>query len=315
MRVLVLGGSVFVGRHVVEAALARGHAVTVFNRGTRATKYAGDVEHLRGDRDSDLSALQGRNFDAVLDCCGYTPQQLAQSGQALQDRAAYYLFISTISVYRRFAPGVVWNEDAPLIDSGEGYGGLKAKGEAALMDRFAGPSAILRPGLIIGPYDPTGRFTYWPLRLAQGGTVLAPGRPERPVQCIDARDLAAWCIALAERQTTGIFNAIGPQGSMAEMLAHGNAELRWMPDADLLAAEIAPWSAMPLWIPENDADFGGMLLGDNRRSQAAGLTTRPWADSFRDTLAWARQAGDSARGTAGISREQEQALLRSLDQA
>ena len=317
MKLLIIGGSVFVGRHMVEAALAQGHQVTVFNRGTHAADLPIGVEHVRGDRDVDMSALLGRRFDSVIDCCAYTPEQITRAAAVLQHQVDHYVLISTISVYKSFPSGKPYDETAPVGD-GDDYGGRKARAEAALAVAFPGRAVCVRPGLIAGPYDPTGRLTYWPVRVAKGGTVLAPGRPERPVQWIDARDLAAWCVALAERKTTGVFNALGTTDTMEKFLdacrmaCNPQTEFRWMPDAQLLAADVAPWTGMPLWLPESDENFAGMLLASSERAQAAGLIARPWQDTLRDTLNWAREAGDMALGSAGISMAQESKLLGTL---
>ena len=181
MRLLVLGGSVFLGRHVLEAALQGGHQLTVFNRGSRALETSGPVEHVRGDRMTDLHLLAGRQFDSVIDCCGYTPEHLQLAASALASCTPHYVFVSTISVLKQFPPGVAYDEHAPRTEATTGYGGLKARAEAAIEAGFAGRVAHVRPGLIVGPHDPTGRFAYWPMRLREGGVVLAPGRPQRPV--------------------------------------------------------------------------------------------------------------------------------------
>lgn len=314
-KLLVLGGTVFLGRHVVEAALAAGCAVSLLNRGNRPVQFAQPVEHLRGDRDGDLSALQGRQFDAVVDCSGYTPAQLQHSAQALRDRVAHYVFVSTVSVYARFAPGRYFDEAAPLTPAAEGYGGAKARAEEAIAAAMPGRVSILRPGLIAGPYDPTGRFTYWPLRMARGGRVLAPGRPNRPVQFIDARDLAQWCVQLALRRSPGILHGVGPSASMADLLlaceqASGTAaEWVWCDDAALVRAQVAPWSGLPLWIPESDPDFGGMLLASGQRAMDAGLYTRPWLETARDTLAWARATGAPAQSSSALTPAAEAQVL------
>lgn len=303
MRILVLGGTVFLGRHVAAAALARGHEVTLFNRGKQNPHLFPDVEKLRGDRDGDLSALRGRPFEAVVDTSGYRPEQMRAMTEALGGAVEHYTFVSSMSVYRDFAPRRSSDEHAPLAEGNEGYGPLKARSEEALEAGLPGRVAHVRPGLIVGPHDPTDRFTYWPRRIARGGDVLAPGRPERPVQLIDARDLAEWCVRLAEERRTGTFNAIGPASTltMRELLetcrnvASSTARFAWVPDEDLVAADVKPWTELPLWIPENDPAFGGLLLADNRRALAAGLGFRPLADTVRATLEWDR--GESGAPT------------------
>jgi 2'-hydroxyisoflavone reductase len=314
-KLLVLGGTVFLGRHVVEAAQAAGCEVTLLNRGTRTLQFAQPVEQLRGDRDGDLSALEGRHFDAVVDCSGYTPGQLQRSADALRDQVAHYVFVSTISVYAQFAPGRAYDETAPVTAAVEGYGGCKARAEEVIEAAMPGRVAILRPGLIVGPYDTTGRFTYWPTRLARGGRVLAPGRPDRPVQFIDVRDLAHWCVQMALQSAPATIHGIGPSASMADLLqacqqaAGSAAELVWCEDAELLQAKVALWTGLPLWLPEADADFGGMLLGSGQRAVDAGLRTRPWVETARDTLAWAHATGAAAQSTAALTPGAEAEIL------
>jgi 2'-hydroxyisoflavone reductase len=319
VKLLVLGGTVFVGRHVVDAALAHGHEVTLFNRGRQNAHLFPALEKLRGDRDGDLSALRGRRFDAVIDLSGYTAAQVDATARALDP--PYYLFVSTITVHRAYPPGRAYDEDAPLFDGAEGYGPLKARAEEALEAALPGRAARIRPGLVVGPHDPTDRFTYWPRRVARGGDVLAPGRPERPVQFIDARDLAAWCVRLCEAPRTGAFIAAGPATTltMGQLLGEcravtrSDARFRWMPDDALVAAGVQRWTELPLWIPESEPRVGGMLLADNRRAIAAGLTFRPPADTIRDTLEWDRTEGaQPAERTARVTpmtAEREAELL------
>lgn len=291
-----MGGTLFVGRHYVGTALARGHEVTLFNRGRHGPELFPRAEKLRGDRDGDLSALQGREFDAVFDPSAYKPAQIEAVLTALGSRVGQYTFISSVSAYGTFPPGRAYDEDTPLAAGDEGYGPLKARCEEALEAALPGRAVSVRPGLIVGPHDPTDRFTYWPRRIAQGGDVAAPGRPERPVQFIDARDLAEWCVRLAEERRAGRFNAAGPAAglTMGEFLDScraelgSNARLRWVPDEKLLAAGVKPWTELPLWVPEADPEHGGIMLCDNRRAIAAGLTFRPAADTIRATVDWDR---------------------------
>ncbi len=315
MKLLVLGGTVFLGRHIVQAALAQGVDVTLLNRGQHGADLFPSVPRLIGDRDADMSALRGQRFDAVIDCCGYTPEQIARTVESLDAEASLYTFISSISVHVSFAPGVAYDESAPVATGHEGYGPQKARAEEAIQAALPGRVACLRPGLIVGAFDPTGRFTYWPQRVARGGDVLAPGRPERPVQIIDARDLAAWCLQLARTRTTGVFNAIGPTLPFAELLhtcrevAGSDANFIWMSDAEVLAKNVAPWTELPLWIPENDPESGGMLLADNRRAVAAGLKLRPLRETVADTLRWASANADFA-SAATLSPQREQQCLQ-----
>jgi 2'-hydroxyisoflavone reductase len=318
-RLLVLGGTAFLGRHVVEAALRRGHAVTVFNRGRRSVSWPGPVEALVGDRNADVSSLRGRRFDAVIDCSGYTPEQARRATEALGAQPPHWIYISSISVCAGFAPHVQYDESAAVTTDADGYGGHKARSEEVLAAITGGRLAIVRPGLIVGPFDPTGRFAHWPARVDRGGDLLLPGRPERPVQVIDARDLADWCLLLAQRQMTGTFHAIGPMGPMASLVdacvqasreAGGlPARLHWWPDAAVQAAGLEAWTELPLWVPEDDPDAGGIFLGRNDRAVAAGLVTRPWIDTVRDTLAWLHREPNAKAFGAGLSAEREAALL------
>ncbi len=320
MKILVLGGTVFLGRHVVESALARGHSVTLFNRGRQNPNLFPKVEKLRGDRDGDLSALSGRRFDAVIDTSTYTPGQACTMTKILDRRIEHYTFISSISAYAGFPAGRSYDETAPLAEGNDGYGPLKARSEEALEAAFPGRVTHLRPGLIVGPHDPTDRFTYWPRRIAQGGEVLAPGRPERPIQFIDARDLADWCVRLSEGQRTGYFNAVGPKSllTMQQFLeacrsAVGcSARFNWVSDEELIAAGAEAWTELPLWIPENDEESGGLFLADNQKAIATGLTYRPILDTIKETLEWDVQEGappDSPIRVTPISRKREASIL------
>ena len=316
MKILVLGGTVFLGRHIAQAALDQGHVLALFNRGRHHPELFRDVERLVGDRDGDISALQGRRFDAVIDCSGYTPQQLERTARALGGDVPHYTFVSTVSVYAAFPPGVAYDEHAAVASGDQGYGPLKAAAEVVIEAALPSRVAVVRPGLIVGPHDPTGRFTYWPQRMARAGEVLAPGRPQRPVQFIDVRDLALWCLHLAQHRVPGVFNAIGPSPTMAELLEACRATTRsdarcvWLGD-DVLATEaIEPWTELPLWIPERDAAFGGMLLADNRRAVAAGLVSRPMHETVQDTWAWARVAtADATIVSPGLSQQREALCL------
>ena len=272
MRVLVLGGTKFLGRAVVEEALARGHDVTLFNRGETNPELFPEVEKLRGDRRSDLSALAGRDWDAVVDPSGYLPQVVRASAELLADRVGHYTFVSSISVYGDYSEPPR-EDETPLIRlddtsdeslDGDRYGGFKALCEQVVADVFAGRSARIRAGLIVGPNDPTGRFTYWPSRVARGGEVLAPGPPERRVQFVDVRDLAGWMLSLAERRVAGTFNATHPGRFWGELLetsrevAGSDASFTWVPDAFLAEHGVGEWMELQIgrascrervWIP------------------------------------------------------------------
>jgi nucleoside-diphosphate-sugar epimerase len=323
MRLLIIGGTVFLGRHIVEAALARGHELTLFNRGQHNPELFPEVEKLRGDRDGNLVALEGRTWDAVIDTSGYVPRVVRQSAELLADRTGHYTFISTISVYPEDAPpGTA--ENGPLVSmedesveeiTEETYGPLKVLCERVVQETLPDRALIIRPGLIVGPNDPTDRFTYWPVRVARDGTVLAPGRPEREIQFIDVRDLAEWTVRLVESRTTGVFNANGPDYplSMQDLLnacreaSGSDAELVWVSERFLEENGGGPWIEMPLWVPEEE--LPGFFKFDVSKAISAGLTFRPAVETCRDTLAWAQTRPTDHQWRAGMDPEKEQDLL------
>lgn len=327
MKMLILGGTRFLGRHLVEAALARQHEVTLFNRGQSNPGLFPGVREVYGDRDGDLAtlaeALATDGWDAVIDTCGYVPRVVRAATELLAGEVPHYTFISTISVYSDFAAEGI-TEDAPLATmadetveelTGETYGALKVLCEQVVSDVYPEGALIIRPGLIVGPHDPTDRFTYWPVRIAKGGKVLAPGSGEVPVQFIDVRDLAAWTIRLVEEGATGVYNATGPAErlSLREFLeitrnsTGSNARFVWVHEAFLLEQGIQPWMEIPLWIPGEE----GLGLGtvNVEKAKAAGLTFRPLPETIRDTLAWAAARPDEHEWQAGLKREREQELL------
>jgi 2'-hydroxyisoflavone reductase len=328
MRILILGGSVFLGRTLVEAALRGGHQITLFNRGQTNPGLFPEVERLVGDRKVDLSALDGRDWEAVIDTCGYLPAVVGRAARALAGSVEHYTFISSESVYAspvqpgsdESAPvGVLADESVEEI-TGETYGPLKALCERAVEAALPGRALVVRPGLIVGPYDASDRFTYWPYRVAQGGGVLAPGRPERGVQFIDVRDLAAWIIRQVEKRQTGVFNADGQPGavSMQALLeacqtASGSAaQLVWASDEFLTQNNVGPWMEMPLWIPETDPDAAGFFDIRVDKALHAGLAYRPLLETVADTLAWAQTRPADYTWRAGLSREREAELLALL---
>lgn len=320
LRILILGGTGFIGPHQIRYAITRGHKVSMFNRGkTNPGLFPEGVEHLGGDRNGKLDALKGKEWDAVIDNPSTLPRWVRDAAQLLKDSAGQYLFISTISVYKdNSKPGM--DEDQPLhtladptveeVTSGEVYGGLKALSEKEAERAFPGKTTVVRPGLIVGPGDATDRFTYWPVRLARGGEVLAPGNPTDPVQFIDARDLAEWTIRLVENRTFGTFNALGPASllSISEMLGgiravlpgSHNVTLTWVPADFLDAQKVAPWSDMPVWIPPV-GEYAAFGRRSNRRALAAGLTFRPLADTARATLEFNESRSISPGATARAS--------------
>ena len=261
----------------VEAALASGHELTLFNRGETNAGLFPEVEQLRGDRAGDLSPLAGRVFDAVVDPSGYVPAVVRASAGLLRN-SGRYLFVSSVSVYADFS--VPLDEESPVAELGEAsvaelaaddsnYGALKALCEQAVQDAFGERSLIVRPGLIVGLHDPTGRFTYWAHRLERGGEVLAPGPPERRAQFVDVRDLAAWMVDLVERRVTGVFNATNEGVAWSELLA--GADVTWVSDDHLTAHEVGEWMELPLWIA--DPAWAGMHRTDVSRARGAASAT------------------------------------------
>ena len=317
MRILVLGGTQFLGRHVVDAALERGHDVTLFNRGQTRPELFPDVEKLHGDRDGDLSALEGRSFDAVVDTSGYVPRVVQQTIDALGD-IGHYTFVSSISAYADLSEPC--DEDAPVAQlkeeteeyRSEAYGALKGLCEEVVRARFA-DAFIPRPGLIVGPWDPTGRFTYWPQRFDEGGRVLVPLPAEGDTQVIDVRDLAEWIVHAAETRLAGTYNAVGPVTPRVELLGACRAvtgvesELVWVDLAFLVEQGVEQWMELPLWLHE--PEYAAMLSTPVERAVAAGLRARPLEETARATLDWVRSGEAPADPPAGLDREKEQQVL------
>jgi 2'-hydroxyisoflavone reductase len=331
VKLLVLGGTRFLGRHIAEQAIALGHALTMFNRGVTNPGLFPEAEHLVGDRDGGLDALAGREFDAVIDTCGYVPRVVAASAQLLAPHVGHYTFISSVSVYdgngnagtdADSAVGTIADEAVEEITE-ESYGPLKALCERAVGEAMPGRALVIRPGLIVGPDDPTDRFTYWPARIAEGGRVLAPGRPSARSQVIDVRDLAAFTLDLAERGATGTLNAVGPEHprTLGELLeaciavTGSGAELVWVENDLLLEHGVEPWSDLPLWLG-GDPELEWMEHVDPAPAVAAGLRLRPISDTIAATLEWHR-ANLGAEGRAGFrtSRSREAELLAAADGA
>ena len=322
MKLLVLGGTRFLGRATVECALSRGHAVTLFHRGRTNPDLFPGLERILGDRDGGLAALGGRRWDAVIDCCGYLPRVVGDSARVLRDTVERYLFVSSISVYA-WPPARGFDEsharivlaDPGVEDvTGETYGGLKALCEDAVEAAFGTRSTIVRPGLIVGPHDPTDRFPYWPRRLARGGTVLAPGDPGQPVQFIDVRDLGAWIVDTVEHDRSGRWQATGPGEllTMRAFLERAAAALdvrprfEWVDESFLLERGVSPWTELPLWERAAESDFS---TADCTRAIAAGLSFRPLEATVRDTLAWDRTREDGARPASPALTDAREAEL------
>jgi nucleoside-diphosphate-sugar epimerase len=295
MRLLVLGGTVFLGRHVVNEALEQGHDVTVFTRGVHPVP--GAVDHRTGDRAGDISALDTGEWDHVIDTSGYEAADVGRLAGRLAGRVGHYVFVSSCNVYPGWPEEVV-DEDSPVWESGDDYGPQKAASERALEAALPGRVSSVRAGLICGPHDNVFRLPWWVRRIGEGGRVPAPGDPAQPVQLVDARDLATFMLDLGERRIAGAFNGTAPAGeqTMGEVLeaavaATGSgAELVWIPDERLQALEVEPWTELPLWLPA--AQFPGTWTTGTERAQAAGLRCRPVAETVEDVAAWLRAGGE-----------------------
>ena len=321
MNLLILGGTRFVGRHMTRAALERNHTVTLFNRSNTNPDLFPDVEHLCGDRDGDMSALEGRSWDAVIDTCGYVPRVVRKSAELIQ--AEHYTFVSSISVYPDDMPlhadesaEVIQLEDPTTEEVvGETYGGLKVLCEEVVREVFPDAALLLRPGLIVGPFDYTDRFVYWPHRVDEGGEVLAPESPDVPIQFIDARDFADFAIASVEDRLTGTYNVVSPADhfTMGELLetckkvSESDATFTWVAEDFLLERGIRRWSwDLPLWMKEEDRNF---LRVSSQKALSQGLEIRPLELTVRDTLGWdkTRPEGEFTRV---VSKEREREILQ-----
>jgi 2'-hydroxyisoflavone reductase len=331
LRILILGGTGFIGPNEVRYALSRGHKVTTFNRGkSHPNELPPEVEQLIGDRNGKVDALKNRRWDVVIDDPTTLPAWVRDAAQILKGNVDCYVFISTISVYADTSKGV--DESAPLqkydgsdpyketleamvASAYKTYGPLKALSEREVEKWFPGQALIIRPGLIVGPRDPTDRFTYWPVRVAHGGEMLAPGTPNDPVQFIDARDLAEWTVRMAENRETGIYNATGPAkplgiGGMLDGIKEAlksNANLTWASEQFLTEQKVQAWSDMPVWVGAED----GLTRTNISRALAKGLTFRPLGDTARDTLAWFKSLPQDRQShlKAGLTSEREAEVL------
>jgi 2'-hydroxyisoflavone reductase len=323
MKILMIGGTRFVGRHLVEAALARGHELTLFHRGQHGPDLFPQLEKINGDRTIDLAKLANRRWDVVIDTCGYFPRAVRLAAEFLTQQVDRYVFISTISVYAEPAPRN-FNEDAPLykeidpsieVINGETYGPLKVACERVVQEVWPNKNLIIRPGYVVGPHDHTDRFTYWPRRVAHGGEMIAPGQPDLPMQFVDARDLAEWSIKMIEAQHTGIYHVTGPREplSLKELLQECwrtikiDLSVTWLDEKFLAEAGVDLYSDFPLWSPIADSNF---LTADCSQAVEAGLTYRALADTIRDTLAWDATRPIDLKRVAGLSIEREQEILQ-----
>lgn len=328
LSLLILGGTSFLGPATIEAAQRRGHEMTMFNRGRTNPQLFPDVEKLHGDRDGKLDALAGRKWDAVIDTSGYVPRHARLSAEMLRDAVRQYVFVSTISVYPDFGNGngaidedsAVGVLDDPSVEevNGATYGPLKALCEQAVEAVMPGRVTNVRPGLIVGPGDPSDRFTYWPLRVHRGGEILAPGDGTTTVQFIDVRDLGEWIIAAIENEVTGVYNATGFQGRLdlreflygCKCAITTDCSFTWLSEQFLAAKGVGPWMEMPLWIPAEALPYV-----KNERALAKGLRFRPVSQTIADTLEWALEKRGKQKLRAGMDAARETELLASWHDA
>ncbi len=337
MKILIIGGTKFLGRHLINAALANNHEVTLFNRGRNyADEEIKNVEQIHGDRNADLDKLQNRSWDAVIDTCGYLPQTVKKSAEFLKDKVKQYVFISSGSVYTKtsepnydeaWATAKLSAEQQKAVKKidphgelngatlGENYGALKVLCEKAAEHAMPNRVLSVRAGMIVGAFDWTDRFAYWVMRFTKGGEILAPGTPGNFVQLIDGRDLSEWIIKMIEENISGIFNVTGKQleltfGKMLneiKVATKSDAEFIWAAEKFLTANNVAPWSEMPFYLPESDENLRNFLTMNVDQALAKGLKFRPLSDTILDVLNWRKMQNFEMR--AGISAEREAELL------
>lgn len=337
MKILIIGGTKFLGRHLVMAAQARNHEITLFHRGKHSSEGIENVEEIFGDRNDDLDKLKNQCWDAVIDTCGYLPQTVKASAEALKNSVEQYVFISSISAYADFSSHD-FDENTPIAALNEEqkekankinpkgeitavvledmYGALKALCEQEAGRAMPRKSLIVRSGLIVGSFDPTDRFTYWAMRTADGGEVLAPGTPNRFVQLIDVRDLSEWIIKMVEGKQSGVYNVTGKpfELTMEKMLEEikqvsgSDACFTWVDEDFLKRESVGYWVEMPLYMGESIKEVQGFLSANIDKALGQGLSFRSFSDTIRDTLDWRRTKSDEMK--AGITVEREKELLR-----
>jgi 2'-hydroxyisoflavone reductase len=320
MRILILGGTIFLGRHIIDAAQTHGHEVTIFHRGEHAS-HTSSIQELYGNRNDNLRSLENGTWDVVIDTSGYIPRLVRNTAELLRQRIGRYVFISSLSVYPDDIPPNIDEsylvsrlEDTQIEEiTSDTYGPLKAMCEDVITKMYGNQSLIIRPGLIVGPYDPTDRFTYWPRRITRGGEVLAPERSSIPVQFIDVRDLSKWIISMIEKDGSGVYNATGPDHDLtlgeifttAKSFSGSNARFIWTNERFLRDQGVSPWSDLPLWLPEEQ--FPGFNRINCQKAISVGLTYSPLVETIHSTMEWdtTRPAGTTYKAGLGPQRESE----------
>jgi len=329
MNILIIGGTRFVGRHLVNSALARGHNITLFNRGKSNPNLFPNIETILGDREHDVEKLSTRTWDAVIDTCGYVPRIVRVSATGLERSVGRYVFISSVSVYPDTILGKIGIDESDPVGklddesveeiTNETYGPLKAICEKTVFDMYGERGLVVRPGLVVGPNDISDRFTYWPVRVAKGGDVLAPEKPEVPLQIIDVRDLADFIVKLIEDKASGVYNATGPNyeltiGAMLEackQVSGSDANFKWASAEFLKQNNVQEWSDMPVWVPNNEESQGFSRMNVSKAIKS-GLKFRPLAETIKDTLDWANTRPADHEWRAGLKADREQELLNLL---
>lgn len=326
MKILVIGGTVFLGRHIVEYALKKGHEVTLFNRGQHNPELFPEVEKIHGDRNSDFDKLAGRSWDGVIDTCGYTPGAVEKTANVLKDSVRRYVFISSINAYKDVEkagidetyPSAGLPEDASKEEmTMETYGPLKVLCEKVVERVFPDGHVNIRSGLIVGPNDPSDRFTYWVHRISKGGEVLCPGDGTTPIQFIDVRDLAKWSVKMALGGETGIYNGTGPDYNLTmghfldicKKICNPDAELIWVDEKFIDDNEITPWAEMPAWAPDSKKEFHGLGKINISKALDQGLTFKDLEKTIYDTLEWDKSRTENTKLRAGIDPKKEKNLL------
>lgn len=321
LKILILGGTTFLGPHLVQELQQHGHEVTIFTRGNQSSKFS-NIEELQGDRDGDLEALKNRSWDAIIDTSGHLPRLVRESSRLLANSTNHYTFISTIGVYQDFYKqqidenypvATLENENTEEITE-KNYGALKAACEEVIQSSFQNCCLIIRPGLIVGPLDSTNRFAYWPVRLKNGGETLAPGSPNQLLQIIDVRDLAKWVVAMVEQQATGVYNVTGPAKPMnfkqflkeCQDVTHSNATLTWVDEDFLIEHHIQDWIEIPLWLSYK-RNMPGFLNVSIEKALKAGLTFRPISETIKAVLDEDNHKIDKNQN--GLNAEKEHMLL------